>query len=139
MSQLLVALALTVGAPALKDKPGPEPTLIGEWTPESLTVHGNPSEPGSAQWVFGADGTWARTVRGKVVISGSFTWDSKESPGTMDLVRGSGGGPADLCRYRLDGDTLTLSFGHDLSVRPADVKPAKNTVVWVLKRAKKKD
>jgi uncharacterized protein (TIGR03067 family) len=137
MPPLLVALALTIGAPALKDKPGPEPTLVGEWVPQTVTVNGNPSEPASDRWVFAADGTWALHVHGTKIGSGSFICDPKRSPGTTDLAHSSGGGPDMLCRYRLDGNTLVLSIGVDPGVRPADVQPTRNTVVWVLKRAPK--
>jgi uncharacterized protein (TIGR03067 family) len=139
MSPLLLGLALTVGAPALKEKPVPEPTLVGEWAPESVTVGGHRSEPGLDRWVFAADGTWAIHGGGKAIDAGAFTWDPKRSPGTMDLASAVAGRPANLCRYRLDGDVLVLSVGHDPDVRPADVQPATKTTVWVFKRVVKKD
>jgi uncharacterized protein (TIGR03067 family) len=135
----LVALALTFGAPALKDKPGPEPTLIGEWIPESVTVNGNSADFSRDQWVFRADGTYAVYAPRKETELGAFTWDPKGSPGTVDLAVTSAPRPVILCRYQLDGDTLVLSIGHDPDVRPADVQPAKRTTVLVFKRVKKKD
>jgi len=139
MSVLFIGLALTVGAPALKEKPVPEPTLVGEWVPESVTVGGNPSEPGSDSWVFRADGTWAISATGKPLDGGQFTWDPKGSPGTVDLASTGGPRPANLCRYRLDGDTLVLSVGHGPGVRPADVQPAPKATVWIFKRVTRKD
>jgi len=38
----LGGLALAAGAPNLKDKAAPAPTLVGEWVPESVTVGGRP-------------------------------------------------------------------------------------------------
>ena len=136
MSPLLIGLTLVLGAPNLKDPP---PSLVGEWVAESVTVGGKPSESGSDRWVFAAGGTWAIHNGEKVTGSGGFTWDPKQSPGTIDLAHGSAGPPTNLCRYRLDGDTLMLSVGHDADVRPADVRPGPDVTVWVLKRAKKKD
>jgi uncharacterized protein (TIGR03067 family) len=134
MSSLLVGLALTIGAPNLKDPP---PSLVGEWVAESVTVGVGPSEPGSDRWVFSAEGTWAIYHREKVNGSGGLTWDPKRSPGTLDLAHGSADLPVNLCRYRLDGDTLVLSVGHDPKIRPADVLPGKETTVWLLKRSPK--
>jgi uncharacterized protein (TIGR03067 family) len=134
MSPLLFAVSLVIGAPALKEIPGPEPTLIGEWIPESVTVNGRPVRPGSDQWVFRADRTWDMWARGVPVGGGSFAWDPKGSPGTVDLTSTVNSGPADLCRFRVDGDTLTLSVGHDSTVRPAGLEPGKKATVWVFKR-----
>ena len=136
MSLLLIGLALAVGAPNLKEPPT---SLVGEWLAESVTVGVGPSESGSDRWVFSADRTWTIHHREKVTGSGDFTWDQKRSPGTIDLAHGSADLPVNLCRYRLDGDTLVLSVGHDSHARPADVLPAKNTTVWVFKRLAKKD
>jgi uncharacterized protein (TIGR03067 family) len=139
VSPLLLGLALTVGAPALKEK-GPAPTLVGEWATESVTVGGRPSEPGAERWVFGADGTWAILSQEKELDRGPLTWDPKASPGTIDLVPGAASkGPMNLCRYRLDGDTLVLSVGHEPGVRPVDVEPGPKATVWVFKRVKDKD
>jgi uncharacterized protein (TIGR03067 family) len=139
MSQLLVALALSVAAPGLKDKPAPEPTLIGEWVPESVTAGGRGIRPGLDKWVFGLDGTFAIWANGKVVQSGPFTRDPKAAPGTLDLGQAGGRGPADLCRFQIDGETLTLSVGHDQGERPADLRPGPKVTVWIFKRAGKKD
>src|SRR5262245_24553845 len=109
MSPLFAALAMTVGAPALKEKPTPEPTLVGEWVPESVSVNGQTVRPGSDQWVFRADRSWDMWSRGLPVDGGSFAWDPKGSPGTVDLTSTNNPRPADLCRFRVDGDTLTLS------------------------------
>lgn len=139
MNPVLLGLALTFGAPALKEKPAPEPTLIGEWIPESVSVNGNPAESGTDRWMFAADGTRAVYTRGTAVDSGTFTFDPKGSPSTVDLSSPAAGRPPNLCRYQLDGDTLVLSVGHDPGVRPADTQPGPNVTVWVFKRAKMKD
>src|SRR5690242_14009883 len=106
MSSLLVGLALSIAAPALREKPAPAPTLVGEWVPESVTVGGRTVTPGSDRWVFRTDGTWAISGRGQELDAGSFAWDPKASPGTVDLASGVMGRSANLCRFQLDGDTL---------------------------------
>lgn len=139
MLLLVAALSLSPGAPALKEKPAPEPTLVGEWAPESVTVSGRPVRPGSDRWVFRADGAWSMWARGTEVEAGSFAWDPKGSPGTVDLTGTANTRPADLCRYRVDGDTLVLSVGHVQGERPADLQPARKVTVWVFKRVTPKD
>jgi hypothetical protein len=43
-----------------------------------------------------------------------------------------------LCRYKLDADTLILSLGHGRTDRPTDTEPGPGKTVWVLKRVKDK-
>ena len=131
-------LLLTAGAPALKDKPRPEATLVGEWAPESVTVGLRPAEPGADRWVFRADGTYAIQTGGKPADKGDATGDLGRSVGTLDLATRSAALPVNLCRFRIDGDTLTMSVGHDPGVRPADLEVAPKATVWVMKRVKAK-
>jgi len=139
MTPLLLGLAMAVGAPALKDKPAPEPTLVGEWTAESVSVGGQPSTAGPNYWVFRADRTWAIRAQGADLDSGTYTGDARGSLGTADLVGTRGAPRTNLCRYRIDGDTLILSVGHDPTVRPNNLDPGEKTTVWVFKRVGKKD
>jgi uncharacterized protein (TIGR03067 family) len=139
MRPFLLALVFAAAAPALKDKPVPEPTLIGEWVPESVKVNGRPIQPGSDRWVFRADGTWAMSATGTEMDAGTFARDPKDSPGTIDLTSGTNTRPADLCRYRVDGDTLVLSVGHVQGERPAELQPGRKVTVWVFKRVAKKE
>ena len=134
----LLVLALAPAAPALKEKAAPEPTVIGEWAPESVTVGGRPSEPGVDRWVFRADGTWAIIGRGKELSAGPLTVDPKAGSGTVDLADRAAAGQDNMGRYRVDGDTLTLALGHDWGVRPATVEPGPKVTIWVLKRVKAK-
>ena len=139
MSHVLLGLALAVGAPNLKEKPAPVPALVGEWVPECVTVSARPSTPGSNRWEFRADGTFAIYGQGKELEAGPFTREAKGAEGTLDLTKAAGGRPANLCRYRVEADTLVLSVGHDPGVRPPDLQPANKTTVWVFKRVKPRD
>ena len=137
-SLLAGVLLLAPGAPALKPEPRSEPTIFGEWVPESVTVRGRPVDPTSDRWVFRADKTWAIYGRGKELAGGPLTVDPKAVPGAVDLAEGAAAGRTDLGRYRVDADTLVLSVGLDWGVRPADVQPGPKVTVWVFKRVKDK-
>src|SRR4051812_7275225 len=136
MTPLIVSLALGIGAPALKEKATPEPMLVGEWVPESVTVGGRPSTPGSNRWAFRADGTYALYAQGARLDGGELTGDVGKAGGTLDLAGGNQGLTVNLCRFRVDGDTLTLAVGHNPAGRPADVVPGPKVTVWVMKRVK---
>ena len=131
-------LVLTAGAPNLKDKPRPEATLVGEWAVESVSVGGRPASLGSDRWVFRADGTMSLLSQGKVIDARDYTLGERAPVRTLDLVQNAGRGQADPARYRIDGDTLTLSVGHRAGGRPADLEPGPKATVWVFKRVKDK-
>jgi hypothetical protein len=135
MTPALWLLILAADAPAPKDK-APPPTVVGEWATESVTVGGRPSEAGADRWRFEADGTWAILSEGKPLDGGPFKRDAN-GKGTIDLTD-KRGATTNLCRYKLDGDSLVLSVGHGRADRPEDTKPGPNTTVWVLKRVKDK-
>jgi len=135
MTPVLLTLALAAAAPAPKEKARPDPSPVGEWVPEGVTVGGKPTQAGTDRWQFRADGTWAMYSDGNPVAAGTYTHDPKAAPPAADLV-GAANGPADPCRYRVDGDTLTLAVGHDPAARPADLRPGPKVTVWVFKRAK---
>jgi hypothetical protein len=131
----LAVLLLAAGAPAPKDT-APPPIIVGEWATESVTVGGRPSEAGADRWRFEADGTWSIFREGKLLDGGPFERDAG-GKGALDLTdkRGS---TTNLCRYKLDADTLILSVGHGRTDRPKDIKPGPGATVWVLKRVKDK-
>jgi hypothetical protein len=137
MNATLMFTALALGAPALKDPPKKEATIVGEWAVESVNVGAKPSSPSSDHWEFNADGTFSIHSDGKTLHSSHFVFDSKVTPCTLDIFPGGGGPPEHLCRFQIDGDKLILSVGHDSKVRPADLEPAKRATVWVMKRLKK--
>jgi uncharacterized protein (TIGR03067 family) len=139
---ILLGLALGVGAPALKEKEA-TPSLVGEWMIEESTVGGKPSPPGTIpnRWVFRADGTRAIFgPEGKELVGGNYTTDSKG--GTLDLdSTGAKDGMPYLCRYKVDGDTLTLNVGWQMSPRPPGFEslPDSKCTLYVMKRVKTKD
>jgi hypothetical protein len=127
-------LVLAAGAPGLKDKPRPEPTLVGEWAAASVTVGGRPVPSGSDRWVFRAEGTYALYARGEPADAGDLTGEFGKAEGAVDLASKTVGLPANLCRFRIDGDTLALAVGQNRGGRPAGLDPGPRVTVWVFKR-----
>jgi uncharacterized protein (TIGR03067 family) len=135
-----LAAALTVAAPALKEKPKPPVSLVGEWVIESAVVGGRPSTGGHNRWVFNPDGTRAIFDTTKEIASGTYTTDPKANPATVDLDPGSASGVYP-CIYRIDGDTLTINVGWQKSERPTAFESPAGSMctLYVMKRLKKED
>jgi|SRR5688572_22193665 len=134
----LLGLALALGAPALKEKDRPAP-LAGEWVIVEATVGGKPSPQGSTpnRWIFNADGS--RSIRGaggKELAGGNYTTDPKA--GTLDLMSTGPPEAPYLCRYKVNGDTLTLNVGWQKAPRPeAFESPADSQcTLYVMRRVK---
>ena len=134
---LLLGLTVAAGAPALKEKAAPA-TIVGEWAIEQCTVGGNPSQGVSNRWVFNADGTRSIVGKeGKEVAGGNYSTDPKD--GTLDLNSTGALGMPYLCRFKVDGDTLTLNVGWQKAPRPPgfDSPPGSQCTLYVMKRVKK--
>ena len=125
MIPLFVGLALTVGAPALKDKPNPQ-DLYGEWEFESSEEEGKvfPIEAPPTRFRFDRDGTY-RVLRGgkEVADRRGFRFDPAADPPTLDYNTppGAAAGSALFCVYRVDGDRLTVCRAGPGQPRPAEL------------------
>ncbi len=128
----LLAAALLIGAPGLKDKAKPV-TLVGIWAPESVNVGGQVSELGSDRWTFTAEGTYTIGKAGKPLDAAKFADDPKAKTLDLNSVRV---GTNNLCRYQIEGDTLILAVGHDPNVRPDGLETGPKVTIWVMKRVK---
>jgi uncharacterized protein (TIGR03067 family) len=136
-----LVLALTLGAPALKEK-DKAPTIVGEWVIEQATVGGKPSPPGDSpnRWAFNADGQrFIRAPGGKILAEGRYTSDAKT--GTLDLDGDKQAADVYACLFKIDGDTLTLNVGWQKSLRPTNFEcPAgSQSTLYIMKRVKAKD
>ena len=140
---LLIGLAVVVAAPAPKEAPKKEPTIVGEWIGEKAVSGGKelPVPPGGIAMGFNADGTLTLHEGGKGnAKTGSYKVDPKKNPAEIDLVP-----PADkkddtiLGIYKLEGDTLTLCFQKGSGERPMKFESPEGdrTVVITMKRVKK--
>jgi len=131
-------LVLTAGAPTLKEKAAA--TVVGEWVVEQATVGGKPeSSLIGYHWVFNAAGTRHATAKagGTPAIAGRYTQDPKAR--TVDLTTATPVESVYLCRYRVDGDTLTLNVGWERAPRPEAMDAPANSLctLYVMKRVKK--
>jgi uncharacterized protein (TIGR03067 family) len=109
---LLLGLAFTVSAPALKDKtPKEETTILGEWNVVDSIAGGK------------SDGLMQRAPIDKIVIT-TETWtvhrmgqggpgspirfDPKAKPAQLDI--GTNNNPHCKSIYKIEGDTLTVCY-----------------------------
>jgi uncharacterized protein (TIGR03067 family) len=139
-----LVLLLAVSALGLAPLPKPKPDRVkeelkrlqGRWEHVSFHRDGERVEvkPGSAEVIRG--GRLTVLSDGEVNARWAVVVDPSKRPKTMDLSAGKGRGI--LCVYRLEGDTLTVAYGDQGTVkeRPADLAPRKGALVQVFKRKK---
>ncbi|HJZ93161.1 MAG TPA: TIGR03067 domain-containing protein [Gemmataceae bacterium] len=142
-ASLLLPVALSLAAPALKDRPKKESSIVGEWKAEQIIAGGKPARAQSSdvRWVFAPDGTRVISRDGKQAQTGTFEADPKAKPATLDLDKGPAGDPRYLCIYKIEGDTLTLNVGWPKADRPTEfASPAgAQCTLYVFRRVKAKD
>lgn len=142
MSPLLVALALTIGAPALKDKPSPQ-DLYGDWQFEQPQPPGTPGAGEFLRYRFNRDGTWQVLPGDKEVAARrGFKFDPGGRPPTVDFnTDPRGRSPTVLGIYKIDGDRLTICDGYPPDPRPGDfvAGPGGGRYVQHLVRVKPKE
>ena len=144
MNPVLLALAVTLSAPAAKEAPKKDPpTIVGEWAGEKAEAGGKPLPvpPGGITMEFLADGKVVIREGPKPAETAQYTADPKKSPAEIDL------NPSDKAKgltfvgiYKIEGDTLTICLGVG-GKRPAKFEsPAgSDSMLMTLKRTKKKD
>jgi hypothetical protein len=112
MNCALLAVALTVGAPALKEPPLKDPPLVGTW----LEIAGGAERLG---YEFTPKGEWIITRAGAVIDGKPRTYKLVPEAGkqAVDLDEGPAPYPG---IFRIRGDELTLWFCYDGKGRPID-------------------
>jgi uncharacterized protein (TIGR03067 family) len=142
-----LVLALTVAAPALKDRPNKAADLTGEWVVESSVANGRPRPGGKElqRYVFAADGTWT-VYRGERKLNGdrAYRVDVAADPPaiTLKYEPAEQDGREALGIYKVDGDTLTLCYTRTGSGRRPtafESAPGSGVNLIILKRAKPRD
>jgi uncharacterized protein (TIGR03067 family) len=136
-----LALALSVGAPVLKDPPKkPEPlALVGSWVCTGIVDGGRTNSAdveARIEMEFTADGKIRLTKGGEAEPDGTYTADPKADPATLDFSLEPGGG---VLRgiFRADGDTLTICCEDaDQGKRPARFAAPAGTKLMLLTFAK---
>ena len=142
MQATLLIIILAIGAPALKEKPQPKPTIQGEWRVESRSDRGVPSNDANI-WIFspGGDAEIRNPMEGRVVSNLTYTLSTDGNLKTLDFMESQQIGRPALPRlgiYKLDGDNLMLSMTAGSTPRPSsfDTSKASGFIVIVLKRVK---
>jgi uncharacterized protein (TIGR03067 family) len=140
MTSPVLLVAFAVGAPALKDKAPAAPTIEGEWKVERRHDSGKPSTDNNI-WIFSPGGVAEirEPVGFNVASNLTYTLASDGAVKTIDFMEGQGNGKADLRQgiYKIEGDTLTVSFTLGNSPRPTSFDPSPDYYVIALKRVKK--
>jgi uncharacterized protein (TIGR03067 family) len=132
------AVALLLGAPALKDRREPAEPPVGEWSVERLEVNGHAI-------VKAPDGyTRLRITRTAIAL---VPFGSGEEVAFFAADRGHAavdyypGDPKKLRKgiWKLDGDTLTICEAGRTADRPNEFTAPEGSkrAMWVLKRVKK--
>lgn len=143
-SSIFLGLTVAVAAPAAKDPPKKEATIVGQWVGEKAVAGGKelPVPDGGIVFTFAADGVLSVTEQGPgKPDTGSYKVDPKKNPPEIDLIPPSTKKePVMQGIYKLDGDTLTLCFRHGPpgTERPNEFEsPAgSDVIVMTLKRKK---
>ncbi len=137
---LVAAAGLAVAAPALKDRPAPNP-LLGRWEATDLYIGGE-SSPQSAglEYEFCPDGRWVIYRNGVEMTGGprSFAAGPKAKLPAIDLTEGKEQYPG-VYLVGPDTNVLTVSFsiGKERS-RPAGIKPVGGNMTITFKRVNAK-
>jgi uncharacterized protein (TIGR03067 family) len=146
MSPLLVGLALTIGAPNLKEPPPMGPPLVGRWECTALTISGKADlEWKGQEWEFTAEGGWVVYRDGKDIggisrtnKARTYKADPKAGIGDIDLCERTDG-VAQPALFKVDRDTLDLSIRFTDGTRPADFEPGDGLMTYTFRRVKAKD
>ena len=147
MDAVLFAIALSLTAPALKDRPKGDDSIVGEWVVESIQSTGKvrPPPKGEMRYVFALDGKLIVT-RGERKLGGDdrgYTFDAKKSPATIDLIADTTDqeSPVTLGIFKIEGNQLTLLIPRGRDSRPVtfEVGPDKPGTKYTMKRVKAKE
>jgi uncharacterized protein (TIGR03067 family) len=145
---LLVGLAVSLAAPAPKEPPKKEPSIVGEWVGEKLVMGGKEVPPAKGvkgmRFTFAEDGKFTAHGDADKPDTGTYKIDAKKDPPELDLIVPTGKATeATLGIYKIEGDTLTIcitfTFGQKGAKRPAKLESPDDSDVMLMtfKRAKK--
>lgn len=140
----LTVLALTLGAPGLKDKADPAESIVGLWELERAEGGtGNvPTRKGPLRYRFDKDGNWV-VLEGERELVGAraVKIDPAAKPATLDFSVSAGSPEQVLGIYKIEGDKLTICKAFPGKDRPSkfEVRDGSQDYLMVFKRVKPKD
>jgi uncharacterized protein (TIGR03067 family) len=144
----VLLLALTLGAPALKDPPKKELKIEGDWVVESQITGGRPLKSAiERHYIFSGDGKWTMTsskakAKNAPSLSRTYVIDGSTNPASIDMKTSSGlTQPNMVGIIKVDGDTLTLCYSRSGEDRPKTFESPEDSsmILIIMKRAKPKD
>jgi len=133
-----LALTIPLSAPALKDRPGQTPPLVGRWDCTSLVSDGQPSPQAKGlEYEFTVDGQWL-IYRDGAQLAGAvdriYHLDSKSGPAVIDLTEGTA---PYVGMFKVEKDTLFLSMRTSGEGRPAEpTTTGKGLMTFTFQRVK---
>jgi uncharacterized protein (TIGR03067 family) len=140
MNALYLSAALTLAAPAIKDK---DPGIVGEWTIESTVVGGKvmKNPPEGTTYVFTADGQYTSRKNGVESKSANrgYKIDVSKVPHEYEFESGPIGKTVWVSGiFKVERDTLTICFS-STGKRPTSFDPEKTERLQTItyKRVKK--
>ena len=140
MSTMLLGLAMSFGAPALKDPP---PNIVGIWVVETQQTTGNARPPaGPLRYGFTADGKWRRYCADKQYGGdNAYRIDTRKSSTAIDLIAGDSDKHREvrLGIVKVEGDTMTLCVNNDTRPTEFVAGPGSHNTLYILKRFKPKE
>jgi uncharacterized protein (TIGR03067 family) len=136
MTTFLLGVALTVTAPALKDRPPKEPSVVGRWTAAEVVIGGQDNgQHVGLEYQFTADGTWLIYRDGQRMDGArSYSVDPKAMPPAINLTENAS---VYAGIFKVDGDSLVVVFRTDKGARPTSFDgPAAGHMKVVMTREK---
>ncbi len=148
MQATLLALAMTLSAPALKEK-AKGGDIVGEWLVESIKSTGKVKAPDAAseemRYIFAENGSLV-VMRGERKVGGNargYTIDPKKSPATLDLIADTTvqESPSTHGLFKIEGDQMTMVMSRRGGTRPMafGVSPDSPGTLYVLQRVKSRE
>ena len=141
MNAFLFGLTIAVAAPAIKDPPKAEPSILGDWKLTEWLLDGSAAGVGSNDGVAflpGGKRLW-RTGPGDPEERG-YKLYPRTNPARVDMIRADAGDGQTVhpCIFKVEGDTLVIAVGRPGGERPKSFEGAAY-MKMTYTRIKKKD
>lgn len=144
MTHGMLIVALSLGAPSLKEVPKKEaPSIVGNWNIESVVVAGMKIPITNEALEFSKENKVTPTnAVGAAGIVYDYKIDISKPLAELDWINPGGRlGQTLKGIFKIEGDALTICMDKDLSgPRPTQFEspPGSTVILWTLKRAAKK-